>query len=65
MEKLYNCRRCQEKTDHYHTHDTAHGIPETHIQGSERFVCKKCGLFTSAQNNQEGEFEFVLDIFDP
>jgi hypothetical protein len=42
------CRRCHEITEHKHLHDAAHGLPGTHMAGTERFVCTKCGLTTHA-----------------
>jgi hypothetical protein len=33
------CFGCEKVTSHEHLHDCAPGIPETHIVGSERFVC--------------------------
>jgi hypothetical protein len=54
------CRRCHEITEHEHLHDAAHGLPGTHMAGTERFVCTKCGLTTHAGDN-EGAFTFVLD----
>jgi hypothetical protein len=36
------CFGCEKVTSHEHLHDCAPGIPETHIVGSERFVCVLC-----------------------
>jgi hypothetical protein len=37
------CFGCEKVTSHEHFHDCAPGNPETHIAGSERFVCVLCG----------------------
>lgn len=55
-----HCRRCNADTEHRHAHDTAHGIPETHMDGSEYFECRDCGLKTFAGDG-EGDFTFILD----
>ena len=55
------CRTCNELTAHNHIHDTAHGIPETHMVGTERFTCKQCGLTTYASDEGASNFVFTLD----
>jgi hypothetical protein len=44
----HHCLGCNTTTYHWHLHDTAHGIPETHMAGSERFQCKECKRTTFA-----------------
>lgn len=60
---LFKCRQCNDVTEHTHMHNAAHGIPGTHMSGSERFVCSVCGCTTHADNNP-GDFIFVLDKTD-
>jgi hypothetical protein len=55
------CVNCEDLTDHVHEHDCAHGIPETHMAGSERFICKQCGLVTHAWDEAACHFVFELD----
>jgi len=59
----YLCDRCGKITLHNHLHDTAHGIAETHMVGTERFRCADCGYEIYA-NSQTGayKFPFVLDV---
>lgn len=54
------CRQCNDITEHRHLHDTAHGVPGTHMAGSERFRCNECGCTTYAADNI-GDFRFVYD----
>lgn len=42
-------------------HDCAHGLAETHMHGSERFVCTVCDLPTFAYSEGADRFTFVLD----
>lgn len=57
----HHCLTCDAETYHWHLHDTAHGIPETHMAGSERFVCKPCKRTTFAHSPDADTFTFVLD----
>ncbi|MBR1150133.1 hypothetical protein [Bradyrhizobium sp. JYMT SZCCT0428] len=57
----HHCLTCAATTYHWHLHDTAHGIPETHMAGSERFVCKPCKRTTFAIDAGSVAFPFVLD----
>lgn len=57
----HHCLTCNTETYHWHLHDTAHGIPETHIAGSERFTCKACNRSTFANSPDADTFTFVLD----
>ena len=34
---------CKKDVKYAHLHDSAHGLPETHISGSERYECAICG----------------------
>lgn len=56
------CRKCGTLEQHAHMHDTAHGIEGTHMHGSERFVCRKCGTRTLAGDGEVAkQFPFKLD----
>lgn len=55
------CLRCGYTCEHKHMHDTAHGIPETHMAGSERFVCTQCGHTTFYYSPGAEKFRFELD----
>lgn len=57
---IHPCRRCKRDTEHRHLHDCAHGIPETHMAGSERYECIECGTATFAADGIDG-FRFILD----
>ena len=59
--KQFHCRTCNAVTRHWHLHDTAHGIRETHMAGSERFQCHPCGRTTFAHSEGAEAFPFVLD----
>lgn len=58
---IRHCRHCNLSTVHQHWHDCAHGIPETHIHGTERFECIRCRLATFAWSEGSDRFRFVLD----
>jgi hypothetical protein len=51
------CFGCEKVTSHEHLHDCAPGIPETHMVGSERFVCVLCKHVTFA--GSDGGLGFV------
>lgn len=55
------CLRCGLKTAHRHMHDTAYGLSDTHMSGSERYECVECGNQVFAGNPGAGSFSFVLD----
>ena len=57
----HHCLSCEKVTYHWHLHDTAHGIPETHMAGSERFQCRPCGRTTFSFDEGAEAFPFVLD----
>jgi hypothetical protein len=50
------CFGCGNVTAHRHLHDCAHGIAETHMVGSERFVCELCGHVTRADSDGAERF---------
>src|SRR5260370_41093570 len=55
------CFGCEKVTSHEHFHDCAPGNPETHIAGSERFVCVLCGHVTFAGSEGASRFPFTFD----
>jgi hypothetical protein len=57
----HHCLSCKAVTSHWHLHDTAHGIPETHVTGSEHFRCQPCGRLTFAHDAGAEAFPFALD----
>lgn len=57
----HHCLACGTSTWHHHLHDTAHGIMETHMAGSERFECTVCHRSTFAHSDGADTFRFVLD----
>lgn len=58
---IAHCPTCRHQTRHRHLHDCAHGIPETHMVGTERFECVPCGRLTFAWSAGAERFRFVLD----
>jgi len=56
-----HCLTCYAETKHCHIHDTAHAIPETHMSGTERFLCRAYGRSTFAHSECAETFPFVLD----
>ena len=55
------CEKCKKVTEHEHLHDAAHGIPETHMVGTERFECSECGHTTFKNDSGAEKFKFTLD----
>jgi len=55
------CFGCEKVTSHEHLHDCAPDIPETHIVGSERFVCVLCKHVTFAGSDGASRFPFTFD----
>jgi hypothetical protein len=55
------CFGCGNVTAHRHVHDCAHDIPETHMAGSERFVCELCEHVTFAGSDGASRFPFTFD----
>ena len=54
------CPRCEKTTEHTHRHYAVHGIPGTHMAGSEHYECVECG-YTMYKN--EGERQGLKYIF--
>lgn len=61
MTMQHYCLTCKTVTSHWHLHDLAHGIPKTHVTGSEHFRCRPCGRTTFAHEAESEAFPFVLD----
>ncbi len=56
-----NCPACGKETLS-HKHSTAHGIPGTHMAGSEHFTCP-CGFYVGSKEYAEKHgLTFVLDV---
>jgi len=55
------CPNCQRTTEHRHLHDTAYGMPETHMDGSERYECAECGHSIRAEEGAAQGLAFILD----
>jgi hypothetical protein len=55
------CFNCKKVVSHEHLHDCAPGNPETHIVGSERFVCVLCKHVTFAGSEGASRFPFTFD----
>lgn len=55
-----HCHTCGQVRQFTHLRDTAHGLPGTHMVGSERFECASCGECIRAEDN-DGQFHFQLD----
>jgi hypothetical protein len=55
------CFGCKKVTSLEHLHDCAPGIPETHMVGSERFVCVLCKHVTFAGSDGASRFPFTFD----
>ena len=55
------CFGCGKVTAHRHVHDCAHDIPETHMAGTERFVCELSDHVTCADSKGAERFTFQFD----
>lgn len=55
------CPNCNTIQEFKHMHDEAHGIPETHMAGTERFVCEGCGHVIFADEGKKLGFNYILD----
>ncbi len=57
------CPQCGHDTLK-HEHDCAHGLPGTHMAGSERFRCE-CGFYVGTKREAlKYDLYFVLDTGD-
>ena len=55
------CDRCEADTPHCHVHDTAYGIADTHMGGTERYLCTTCGNVIFRDEGERKGLEFVFD----
>jgi DNA-directed RNA polymerase subunit RPC12/RpoP len=55
------CPKCKKQVVLKHLHDCAHGIPETHMSGSERYECPECGHMIFKEEGEKLDLKFVLD----
>ena len=55
------CPKCEEEVELKRMHDCAHGIPETHMDGSERFVCPNCQCHIYKSEGEKLGLKFILD----
>lgn len=57
-----NCPNCHEAVDEFdHLHNTAHGIPGTHMAGSERFHCPECGVALTREQATALGLKYEID----
>lgn len=61
MRLTIRCPQCKLEVAFHHWHDCAHGLEETHIEGSERFVCPMCGEVVHAEHPEADRFPFCYD----
>jgi len=54
------CPKCGGK-ELRHLHDCAHGLPQTHMSGTERYECQSCGLVVFADEGKALGLKFILD----
>ncbi len=55
------CPECGCSHDFKHMHDTAYGMSETHMAGSERFECGWCGYMLDREEAEGFGLKYVLD----
>ena len=55
------CPYCDSTKGFRHLANTAHGIPGTHMAGSERFECKGCDKRLAREDAENIGFEYVID----
>ena len=59
------CFGCGKVTAHRHLRACVHEIAETHIAGSERFICELCEHTTFADSEGASRFPFAFDKVAP
>jgi len=55
------CPNCDSTEEFRHLRDTAYGMPETHMAGSERYECAACDHRLSRGECASLNLEFVYD----
>lgn len=61
MADVNTCPECQTVGEFRHLHDEAHGISGTHMAGSERYECAKCGYAIFTAEGKKLGMKFILD----
>ncbi|MFH1193967.1 MAG: hypothetical protein V1661_03150 [bacterium] len=54
------CKNCRKETVYTYCFDTAYGMPETYMKGSERYECSECGKGIYSSGNIPGLI-FVIE----
>jgi hypothetical protein len=65
MTKMAFCKVCEVEREFSHRHDTAHGMPGTHMVGTERFQCLTCQTTFFAADGAPPPLKFILDVPRP
>ena len=55
------CPNCKQDVRFNHTHDCVYGMPETHLEGTERYECENCGIGLYKPEGQKYGLRYVLD----
>ncbi len=56
-----NCPKCEHETKHQHLRNGAYGMPETHMDGSERYECAECGYVMWKEEGERQGLKFIFD----
>jgi polyferredoxin len=63
---IRHCRSCGHQTRHRHVHDlTEDRWRQTHVAGTERFECTRCGHAVFAHTEAAERFPFLFDGIRP
>lgn len=60
---MASCPACQAAASLRHLHDAAHGMSETHTDGSERFECEACGHVLTRDEAEGMGLEYKFDVY--
>jgi len=55
------CPECKKEVEFGHFHSSAHGFEETHMAGTERFICPECGKTYYKHESEKLGFKFLYD----
>ncbi len=56
------CPKCKKTTEHKHMHTPAYpDLPETHLFGTEKYVCAVCEYIMYKEEAESQGLKFVLD----
>jgi len=47
-----------------HVHNCVHGMPQTHLSGSERFQCRECRFALSREEAKVRGLVYTIDVDD-